>query len=119
MADIAESSSTPLKNKPVIVRVKRKAFHSRLDAFCEFLMLALLHLSVYFYLVGIFEVFSRLIQSFCVAGLEINERPLKRPLLDFEKLSISDSSTKSVLCCFLSLPIALFSANFFILCFLN
>lgn len=25
-------------------------------------------------------------------GLEINERPLKRPLLDFEKLSISSSS---------------------------
>jgi hypothetical protein len=25
-------------------------------------------------------------------GLEINERPLKRPLLDFENLSISDSS---------------------------
>lgn len=29
-----------------------------------------------------------------VSGLEINERPLKRPLLDLEKLSISDSSGK-------------------------
>ncbi|KAJ0045286.1 hypothetical protein Pint_05120 [Pistacia integerrima] len=58
-----ESSSSPPKptsDKPVIVRVKRKATQSRLDAF----------------------------------WLEINERPLKRPLLDFEKLSISQSSGK-------------------------
>ncbi|XP_027175994.1 RNA-directed DNA methylation 4 [Coffea eugenioides] len=61
MAATAASSSTPAENdKPVIVRVKRKASQSRIDAF----------------------------------WLEINERPLKRPLLDFEKLSISDSSTK-------------------------
>lgn len=32
-----------------------------------------------------------------VVGLEINERPFKRPLLDFEKLSISDSSSKGML----------------------
>ncbi|KAL7201388.1 hypothetical protein ACSBR1_033147 [Camellia fascicularis] len=61
MADIASSSSVPPKDdKPVIVRVKRKASHSPLEAL----------------------------------WLEINERPLKRPLLDFEKLSISDSSGK-------------------------
>ncbi|XP_009768480.1 RNA-directed DNA methylation 4 isoform X2 [Nicotiana tabacum] len=61
MAAVAESSSVPSKeDKPVIVRVKRKAFQSRVDAF----------------------------------WLEINERPLKRPLLDFEKLSISDSSSR-------------------------
>ncbi|KAK9279965.1 hypothetical protein L1049_013649 [Liquidambar formosana] len=67
MADIGEGSSAlPTKStneKPVIVRVKRKASHSRLEAF----------------------------------WLEINERPLKRPLLDFEKLLISDSSGKEVL----------------------
>ncbi|CAH9069533.1 unnamed protein product [Cuscuta europaea] len=45
--------------KPVIVRVKRKATQSRLDAF----------------------------------WLEINERPFKRPLIDFEKLSVSDSTS--------------------------
>ncbi|PIN13459.1 hypothetical protein CDL12_13922 [Handroanthus impetiginosus] len=60
---MAESSSTPLNSdKPVIVRVKRKAFQSSLDAF----------------------------------WLEIHERPLKRPLLDFEKLSLSDASTSRV-----------------------
>ncbi|XP_052176916.1 RNA-directed DNA methylation 4-like isoform X2 [Diospyros lotus] len=61
MADTASSSSVPSKNKtPVIVRVKRKAHQSALEAF----------------------------------WLEINERPLKRPLLDFQKLSISDSPAK-------------------------
>ncbi|CAI9770758.1 unnamed protein product [Fraxinus pennsylvanica] len=50
------------KDKPVIVRVKRKASQSLLDAF----------------------------------WLEINERPIKRPLLDFEKLSISGSSSSRV-----------------------
>ncbi|XP_044509932.1 RNA-directed DNA methylation 4 isoform X2 [Mangifera indica] len=61
-----ESSSNPPKptsDRPVIVRVKRKATQSRVDAF----------------------------------WLEINERPLKRPLLDFEKLSISQSSGKEEL----------------------
>ncbi|VFR00449.1 unnamed protein product [Cuscuta campestris] len=48
--------------KPVIVRVKRKATQSRLDAL----------------------------------WLEINERPFKRPLIDFEKLSVSDSSSSKV-----------------------
>ncbi|XP_059626405.1 RNA-directed DNA methylation 4 isoform X2 [Cornus florida] len=63
MADLAESSSMPPKDdKPVIVRVKRKATHSPLEAF----------------------------------WLEINERPLKRPLLDFGKLSISDSREKEL-----------------------
>ncbi|KAJ8559447.1 hypothetical protein K7X08_003505 [Anisodus acutangulus] len=48
------------EDKLVIVRVKRKAFQSRLVAF----------------------------------WLEINERPLKRPLLDFAKLSIDGSSSR-------------------------
>ncbi|GMN39735.1 hypothetical protein TIFTF001_008966 [Ficus carica] len=63
MADMVESSSSPAKPtdaKPMVVRVKRKAFQSPLDAF----------------------------------WLEINGRPLKRALSDFEHLSISDSSTK-------------------------
>ncbi|XP_022154907.1 RNA-directed DNA methylation 4 [Momordica charantia] len=60
MATIGESSSSVPKladGKPVLVRVKRKASQSRLDAL----------------------------------WLEINERPLKRPLLDFENLSISET----------------------------
>lgn len=63
MAEVASSSldSQPKNNKPVVVRVKRKANQSPLEAL----------------------------------WLEINERPLKRPLLDFEKLAISDSSTKA------------------------
>ncbi|XP_047317302.1 RNA-directed DNA methylation 4 isoform X2 [Impatiens glandulifera] len=62
MADIAASSSDsqPKDDKPVVVRVKRKANQSPLEAL----------------------------------WLEINERPQKRPLLDFGNLSISDSSTK-------------------------
>ncbi|GLT89703.1 hypothetical protein SLE2022_076790 [Rubroshorea leprosula] len=54
------SSSIPKSpgEKPVVVRVKRKASQSPLDAF----------------------------------WLEINERPLKRPFLDFERLSIAESS---------------------------
>lgn len=66
MASIGESSCAPpnsTDDKPVIVRVKRKASQSPLDAF----------------------------------WLEINERPLKRSLLDFENLSISDSSGKEEL----------------------
>lgn len=62
MADMAACSSAPSENeKPVIVRVKRKAHQSPLEAF----------------------------------WLEISERPLKRPLLDLENLSISDSSGKA------------------------
>ncbi|KAF4383718.1 hypothetical protein G4B88_020040 [Cannabis sativa] len=63
MAKIGESSSSSCQTtdaKPVIVRVKRKAFQSPLDAF----------------------------------WLEINERPLKRALLDFENLSITGSAGK-------------------------
>ncbi|XP_059431161.1 RNA-directed DNA methylation 4 isoform X1 [Corylus avellana] len=64
MTTVGESSCSPPKSadgdKPVVVRVKRKASQSRLDAL----------------------------------WLEISERPLKRPLLDFENLSISDSSRK-------------------------
>ncbi|XP_049411372.1 RNA-directed DNA methylation 4 isoform X1 [Solanum stenotomum] len=61
MAAVAESSSVPAKeDKLVVVRVKRKTFQSRLDAF----------------------------------WLEINERPAKRPLLDFAKLSIDESSSR-------------------------
>ncbi|KAL0389013.1 UNVERIFIED_CONTAM: RNA-directed DNA methylation 4 [Sesamum calycinum] len=56
------SSSAPSIDKPVIVRVKRKAFQSAIDAF----------------------------------WLEIHERPLKRPLLDFGKLSISDACSSRV-----------------------
>ncbi|KAH6782677.1 RNA-directed DNA methylation 4 [Perilla frutescens var. frutescens] len=60
---MAESSTAPPgADKPVIVRVKRKASQSALDAF----------------------------------WLEINERPLKRPLIDFGKLSISDASSSKV-----------------------
>ncbi|KAH6814493.1 RNA-directed DNA methylation 4 [Perilla frutescens var. frutescens] len=60
---MAESSTAPPgAGKPVIVRVKRKASQSALDAF----------------------------------WLEINERPLKRPLIDFGKLSISDASSSKV-----------------------
>ncbi|KGN44279.1 RNA-directed DNA methylation 4 [Cucumis sativus] len=66
MALIGESSSSVSKlvdEKPVLVRVKRKASQSRLDAL----------------------------------WLEINERPLKRPLLDFENLSISETLHKEEL----------------------
>ncbi|KAL8536863.1 hypothetical protein ACS0TY_012153 [Phlomoides rotata] len=60
---MAEGSSTPgTADKPVIVRVKRKAFLSPVDAF----------------------------------WLEIHERPLKRALLDFVKLSLSDDSSSRV-----------------------
>ncbi|GAB2258712.1 hypothetical protein Droror1_Dr00014872 [Drosera rotundifolia] len=55
-----ESSSSPVPvDKPVIVRVKRKASQSPLDALL----------------------------------LEISERPSKRPLVDFQKLSISSHSS--------------------------
>ncbi|KAL0919533.1 hypothetical protein M5K25_011632 [Dendrobium thyrsiflorum] len=59
---MASSSAPSLerKEKPVVVRVKRKASQASLDAF----------------------------------WLEINERPLKKPFLDFEKLSISDHESK-------------------------
>ncbi|XP_038885561.1 RNA-directed DNA methylation 4 [Benincasa hispida] len=66
MASIGESSSSVPKlvdEKPVLVRVKRKASQSRLDAL----------------------------------WLEINERPSKRPLLDFENLSISETFHKEEL----------------------
>ncbi|XVF20400.1 hypothetical protein REPUB_Repub11eG0195200 [Reevesia pubescens] len=67
MARNGESSSATLQStaadKPVVVRVKRKASQSCLDAF----------------------------------WLEINERPLKRPFSDFQKLSISESSQKEEL----------------------
>lgn len=66
MTEVGDSSSTPASSvitKPVIVRVKRKASQSPLEAF----------------------------------WLEISGRPLKRPLLDFEKLSISESSGKEEL----------------------
>ncbi|CAN4098681.1 unnamed protein product [Withania somnifera] len=64
MAAITESSSVSAKeDKLLIVRVKRKAFQSRLDAF----------------------------------WLEINERPVKRPLLDFAKLLIDESSSTEAL----------------------
>ncbi|CAL9128801.1 unnamed protein product [Musa acuminata var. zebrina] len=57
------SASNPVSGKPVVVRVKRKSFQSRVDAF----------------------------------WLEINGRPLKRQLLDFANLSISDADTGKVL----------------------
>ncbi|XP_034895588.1 RNA-directed DNA methylation 4 isoform X4 [Populus alba] len=58
MATIGETSMNPPQSKPVVVRVKRKAHQSRLDAF----------------------------------WLEINEKPTKKAMLDFEKLSISNNS---------------------------
>ncbi|XP_042513237.1 RNA-directed DNA methylation 4 isoform X2 [Macadamia integrifolia] len=68
MADAGESSSSPssskpMNEKPVVVRLKRKASQSRVDGL----------------------------------WLEITERPVKRPLLDFGKLSISDSTGKDEL----------------------
>ncbi|CAL9127840.1 unnamed protein product [Musa textilis] len=62
-ASATPSTSNPVSEKPVVVRVKRKSFQSRLDAF----------------------------------WLEINGRPLKRQLLDFANLSISDADTGKVL----------------------
>nr|GMD41985.1 RNA-directed DNA methylation 4 [Ipomoea batatas] len=59
---MAATAENPKDDKPVIVRVKRKASQFRLDAL----------------------------------WLEINERPHKRPLIDFEKLSISESSSSKV-----------------------
>ncbi|OIW14426.1 hypothetical protein TanjilG_20872 [Lupinus angustifolius] len=56
----SSSSMAAPPSKPVIVRVKRKSFHSPLHAF----------------------------------WLEINERPLKRPLLDFQNLSVSSESAQ-------------------------
>jgi hypothetical protein len=44
------------------------------------------------------------VDALCNLGLEISERPLKRPLLDFENLSISDSSGKGTF--FSHLPLA-------------
>lgn len=41
-------------------------------------------------------VLVTLLAWFCNLGLEINERPLKRALLDFEKLSIASSSKKGI-----------------------
>ncbi|XP_019161827.1 PREDICTED: RNA-directed DNA methylation 4 isoform X2 [Ipomoea nil] len=58
---MAATEENPKDDKPVIVRVKRKASQFCLDAF----------------------------------WLEINERPLKRPLIDFENLSISNSSSST------------------------
>ncbi|KAJ3680909.1 hypothetical protein LUZ60_015398 [Juncus effusus] len=58
----SSSSSSLTKEKPVIVRVKRKLNQTRFDGF----------------------------------WLQIHERPSKRTLLDFSKLSISDSATEKV-----------------------
>ncbi|KAI4370865.1 hypothetical protein MLD38_019166 [Melastoma candidum] len=58
--DGESSHSVKINDKPVIVRVKRKASQLPLDAL----------------------------------WLEISERPSKRPYLDFDKLSISDTSKK-------------------------
>ncbi|CAM8879193.1 unnamed protein product [Rhodiola kirilowii] len=65
MAELGQSSITQANatdQKPVIVRVKRKATHSKLEAF----------------------------------WLEINDRPVKRPLVDFEKLSVSEPPAEGV-----------------------
>lgn len=61
-AAVSASSPPPASNheKPVIVRIKRKASQARLDTL----------------------------------WLEINERPQKRPLLDFARLSIAESEAK-------------------------
>ncbi|KAG9145824.1 hypothetical protein Leryth_020861 [Lithospermum erythrorhizon] len=76
--------------RPVVVRVRRKASQYRLDALLlqinegpfkrEFLDFGKLSIT----------------DSSATDGLEINERSLKRALLDFGKLSISESSTSTV-----------------------
>ncbi|GJN13975.1 hypothetical protein PR202_gb00741 [Eleusine coracana subsp. coracana] len=57
----ASSSEPAAKEKPIVVRVKRKPSQTRPDAF----------------------------------WLEINERPVKKAMVDFSSLSISESSTSS------------------------
>ncbi|KAL4558427.1 hypothetical protein LXL04_036627 [Taraxacum kok-saghyz] len=90
MVDDAGSSSTALskEDKPVIVRVKRKSYQSPLEAFCEF--------SSSFALCGLFiqYIYETREVLMAVFRLEINERPVKRPLLDFEKLSINNSASQ-------------------------
>lgn len=83
---MAESSSLlPSSDKPVIVRVKRKISQSALDAFCKY--------SCFDFVVSF--VLCELNSIFLELGLEIHERPSKRPLIDFEKLSISDASSST------------------------
>ena len=51
-------------------------------------------LSLYFFNISLFQNYSfgYLFTRFLVLGLEINERPSKKTLLDFEKLAISGST---------------------------
>lgn len=91
MAEI--TSAPPTTKKPVIVRVKRKAFQSPLDAFCKYWSFKFAFLSL-----SLLLIFLDYERWFCfplfgLSGLEIQERPLKRPLIDFAKLSISDASS--------------------------
>ena len=90
-----------------MVSVKRKLSQARLDAFCEFVSCFPLSLSFpVFLFVSSFNLleFIRFCEVDCIIlivetllllfpGLEINERPLKRALLDLGSLSISDCST--------------------------
>lgn len=103
MASNGESSSAPPNSseddKPVVVRVKRKVSQSLLDAFCELGFPLDFSLSIFVALIFSHIANTKLNFGFvygclCNTGLEINERPLKRPSLDFENLSISESSGK-------------------------
>ena len=58
---------------------------------------------IYLYTFCIVYVFYP--QKFYALGLEINERPLKRPLLDFENLSISETLHKGLI---ISKPVLVF-----------
>jgi len=89
------SSAAPSQPKPVVVRVKRKPSQSPLDAFCK------LSSSFCFFFLGF--IWGIVCLKFCMwvfqcnVGLEINERPLKRSLLDLGKLTISGSAQKGML----------------------
>lgn len=70
--------------KEKLSRHQLKLYVSSKVPFCIFFPL-------YGYCIAILELDF---DPYAFPGLEINERPVKRPLLDFENLSISDSSSK-------------------------
>ncbi|KAM0884650.1 hypothetical protein ACQ4PT_030880 [Festuca glaucescens] len=73
----ASTSAAEAREKPVVVRVKRKPSQARPDAFCghSFPSLSIAHPPPF--------------------GLEINERPMKKAMLDFSSLSISQPSSST------------------------
>jgi hypothetical protein len=100
----AGEASTPepaAREKPIVVRVKRKPSQSRPDAFCEppsfpFLSQCPTHhfpLEI-FHSIKYKECFEILFSAL-LSGLEINERPAKKAMLDFSRLSISEPSSSS------------------------